>query len=109
MAFWLLIRGPLLEDQLLKLVDTSQATANRRLHRLGELGVLRRTPGKRQTQGRRWEVAVEDELDAFLQSAIDLARAADTRHEAAREQVEGALEARRSTGTRVTTIRPERP
>jgi DNA-binding HxlR family transcriptional regulator len=97
-VFELLARGPLMEDELLQLVEgTSQATANRRLGHLGELGILERAIGPKQTKGRRWSVVAPDSASAFLLAAMELSRAADRAAEAARSAAESQLGAATET------------
>jgi DNA-binding HxlR family transcriptional regulator len=88
-VFQLASKGALTEDELLALVpDTSQATGNRRLQRLAELGVLVRAPGPKQYKDRPWALASANEADAFLAAALDLTAAVARNDEEQRRNAE---------------------
>lgn len=86
------------EDQLLELVpESSQSTANRRLQRLGDLGLLIRAPGSRQSKDRPWMVVAPEPAEAFVQTAMALTQAIDQLDAKQRELAEAQLkEARES-------------
>jgi DNA-binding transcriptional ArsR family regulator len=90
-VFALLARGPLLEDDLKEIANTSQSTANRKLDQLGDMHVLARAPGRRQTRGRPWTVATPDAARTFLVGAFDLSRAVDEIVASERDAAERAL------------------
>jgi DNA-binding HxlR family transcriptional regulator len=92
LVFHLAAKAALVEDELVDLVsDSSQATINRRLQRLQELGVLVRAPGPKQYRDRPWALATGDAVDTFLQAATALSDAIDQEDEKRRRLAEAEL------------------
>jgi DNA-binding HxlR family transcriptional regulator len=96
LVFHLAAKGAMVEDELVRLIaDSSQATVNRRLQRLQELGVLVRSPGPKQYRDRPWALATPEAIDALLGASTSLARAIDQEDERRRLAVEAELRAGR--------------
>jgi DNA-binding HxlR family transcriptional regulator len=96
-VFKLLQKGPMTEDELVQEVrETSQATMNRRLEELGQLGILSRAPGPRQYRERPWQVTVEAAADSLLSAVLELSEAVGSREREDRKEArEGLREGRK--------------
>lgn len=80
------------EAELLAVVrQAPQATANRRLVRLEDLGLIEREAGRPKAPGRRWVVRHHRETEALLSAAVALADAVTERDQAERKQTKRKL------------------
>jgi DNA-binding HxlR family transcriptional regulator len=94
-----LLEGSATEAELLEADPAAtQATTNRRLARLEELGVIEREPGEPHAPGRRWRLTVAEEVDALLTTATSLSESLARREQALRD--EGRRRLRRSRARR---------
>lgn len=57
------------------LKGTTQATTNRRLLRLEQLGVIEREPGRTKAPGRKWSIVHPEPTNALLRAALALSEA----------------------------------
>lgn len=94
-----LLEGPATEAELIAAApDVVQTTANRRLARLQELGLIEREPGEAHVPGRQWVLTAAEEVDALLTAAVELSTSLARREQARRE----------ATGARLRRARARR-
>jgi DNA-binding HxlR family transcriptional regulator len=92
-----LLAGSATEADLLGSVKrTTQATGNRRLKTLEDVGLIARDAGKAKAPGRRWTIQHPDEVDALLKAALVLAGVANEAQEAERRLAERKLKRARA-------------
>jgi DNA-binding MarR family transcriptional regulator len=87
-----LLEGPATEAELLEeATDVNQATANRRLDRLADLGVIQREPGQPKAPGRRWSLVFAEESDNLVSAAVTLSEAIARREQEERDRLRRRL------------------
>jgi DNA-binding HxlR family transcriptional regulator len=107
-VFKLLQNGPMTEDELVREVEeSSQATMNRRLKELGELGLLSRAAGPRQYKERPWKVTVEAATDSLYAAALGVSEAIAAKDDESREKMSGALREGRKRRSQLRAVGDE--
>lgn len=93
----MLLDGSATEAALLSAVTrTTQATANRRLRKLEEVGLVEREQGKAKAPGRRWTLRHPAEVEELLKAAVGLSAAVAERERLEREQLKRRLKRSRA-------------
>ena len=87
-----LLRGPARESELVEaLSHADQSTLNRRLHVLGEVGLLRQEAGKHRAPGRAWKLAHALETEHLLDALLALSDAVAARDQEERRAARSQL------------------
>jgi|SRR5450755_2265709 DNA-binding HxlR family transcriptional regulator len=104
-----LLTGPARESELVEALDgADQSGVNRRLHSLGQAGLVTQEAGKQRAPRRIWAVAHPAETEQLLDALISLSEAVAARDQEDRQDVRARIRQARARRLGIGAVPSER-